>query len=55
MPAPLKSRQDVLLMNIFYSSLIVVFWVVGVDYTIDFILGLPQPILFQIMQYDFYS
>lgn len=53
MPAPLKSRQDILLRDIFYSGLIVILRVVSIYDTIDLILRLPQPILLQIMQYDF--
>lgn len=53
MPAPLKSCQDILLRDIFDSGLTVILGVVRVYDTIDLVLRLPQPILLQIMQYDF--
>lgn len=54
MPAALYSCQHVFLGNVSYPGLVVIFRVVRIDHSIDFVLSLPEPALLLIMHYDLY-
>ena len=53
MPTAIKSCQNILFGDIFDARLIVIFGVVGVNYAVDLVLCLAQPVLLKVMKNNF--